>query len=110
MEHLRTTAFTNFVLDLSKPVIEITNYNNIHEGDRVQLICKVDGSPPLHYTWFKDGVKLEINSKSLSDNRTAESLSYNKTFRNMTGSYKCQVNNTDKIEMSAVRKLDVLCK
>ena len=59
-------------------------------GDEVLLSCDVDGSPPLHYSWERDGVGVASQYLMLENG----SLVISNVSASDEGSYICRVNNS----------------
>ena len=47
-----------FHLDLNTPSLRFLPSENVYEGESVVMTCDVDGSKPISYRWYKDGVIL----------------------------------------------------
>ncbi|XP_006895606.1 PREDICTED: junctional adhesion molecule A [Elephantulus edwardii] len=84
----------------SKPTVNIPSSVTI--GNRAVLTCsEKDGSPPSHYTWFKDGVQVPTDPKSsrafinssYTLNQNTGELIFDPVSAFDTGEYSCQADN-----------------
>ncbi|XP_022777667.1 hemicentin-2-like, partial [Stylophora pistillata] len=77
------TNVTRIDVQLPSSIIQITQHQNVTEGDNVTLMCNVSGVPPPTVYWMKpngervSGYKLEVKNISRSE----------------AGKYKCEASN-----------------
>ena len=80
----------------------------VEEGDSVFLQCKVEGGPPISFTWWKDGSQLQENERiSIIP---LEGLNISDVNVGDRGSYECRIGLTSGVVDSSQTNLTVLCE
>ena len=49
--------FYTISLDLNRPQLKLFPSENVYESDSVVMTCDVDGTKPIVYQWYKNGIK-----------------------------------------------------
>ncbi|CAJ1053095.1 platelet endothelial cell adhesion molecule isoform X2 [Xyrichtys novacula] len=80
------------IVPLSDPTMTvIPNVAEISEGDDLILICRVDGTPPVHFNWYRRGTEQPLfnrTSNMTHSNHQIPSLS-----KTDSGAYYCEAVN-----------------
>ncbi|XP_041640998.1 platelet endothelial cell adhesion molecule isoform X3 [Cheilinus undulatus] len=80
------------VVPLTHPTLTvIPNKAEISEGDHLYLICGVEGTPPVTFTWYRVGDELPLNSTISNKNHTNYQVPL--LTKDHGGSYYCEAFN-----------------
>ena len=74
----------------------------VRENTTFNIQCKINGSKPANYTWFKNGEALSTSKNS--------PLSFTVVKRAASGNYTCKATNAAGTKESAVTEVVVQCK
>ncbi|XP_065644363.1 hemicentin-1 isoform X4 [Hydra vulgaris] len=86
---------------LAYPNLFLRYKTDYSEGDNIELVCETNGSMPIIYTWFQNGITLSAKSNVLYLKNVS---------RNETGIYECLVQNQlmQKASLQEVVKISYL--
>ncbi len=56
-------------------MVNITSDVNVMEGDKLDIVCRVDGSPTPTVVWFKDDMKIQSDGDNIRISTTEDDKS-----------------------------------
>lgn len=99
---MRLKASVTFFSDINSAELEILPSQNINEGDSLTLFCKVDGTLPVSYAWFKNAKIITGAERNI--------LILENTQRTGAGQYRCSATNNAGNKLTKEENVVVNCK